>query len=258
MVKVKETSLFAGSIFCVILQYVACSHINGRLMSHGTSEHVSKNYYDGSGIEELRNLIESLSSRLSNVENHVATKNDILTAVPLGTIIPWVNKPNKNAPHTEDIPEGWTICDGSVIVSGVWMGITTPDLNSQGRFVRGGLLSEVLDMEESMLQDHLHLDTGHSHTDSGHTHVDAGHTHAYTYFSLGGSGGEIQWGGDAKRTTSAPQTQTSSANIQTASAAITSSNSGITGVDTNSANKGAETRPVNMRVIWIIKTENPQ
>ena len=169
-----------------------------------------------------------------------------------------MNKPNKNAPHTEDIPEGWTICDGSVIVSGVWVGLTTPDLNSEGRFVRGRLLSEVLNMEESMLQDHLHVDAGHSHTDSGHTHVDGGHAHQYVHFDLGGGGGEIQWGGDAKRTNTGQKTEQTCANIQYASAVITSSYAGIEGVDSDSASSGAETHPRNMRVIWIIKTNNPQ
>ena len=184
-------------------------------------------------------------------------KSQTLRAVPLGTIIPWVNKPNKSALHTEDIPEGWTICDGSVIVSGVWKGLATPDLNSEGRFVRGGLTSQVLDLEESMVKDHLHLDLGHSHTDLGHTHTDAGHTHAYNEFWLGGGGGYFAWGDgdDAKRGYNKPNVAQSHANIQSSSAEITSSNSGVTGVDPNSANSGDETRPINMRVIWLIKTE---
>ena len=57
--------------------------------------------------------------------------------------------------------------------------ICAPDLTNTGKFLRGGDFSNVLVMEESMMQDHIHIDSGHSHTDAGHTHNDTGHTHPY-------------------------------------------------------------------------------
>ena len=99
--------------------------------------------------------------------------------MPLGTILPWVNKPSQDSPHTENLPEGYQLCDGSLILEGVWAGLETPDLTSTGKFLRGGSFSEVLDVEGPMMQDHTHVDPGHTHSDRGHTHADGGHSHTY-------------------------------------------------------------------------------
>ena len=37
---------------------------------------------------------------------------------PLGSIIPWVNKPEKDSLHQEELPDGWVLCDGNVILKG--------------------------------------------------------------------------------------------------------------------------------------------
>ena len=46
----------------------------------------------------------------------VAIEN--LDIFPLGSIIPWVNKPEKDSLHQEELPDGWVLCDGSVISKG--------------------------------------------------------------------------------------------------------------------------------------------
>ena len=114
-------------------------------------------------------------------------EQDIYNVVPLGTILQWVNKPTKDALHQEDFPDGWQLCDGTTITTGVWSGLSTPDLNTEGKFVRGGRVQDVLTIEDSMIQDHVHTDAGHSHSDSGHTHTDGGHSHSYTYTARGGA-----------------------------------------------------------------------
>ena len=37
---------------------------------------------------------------------------------PLGSIMPWVNKPEKDSLHQEELPDGWVLCDGNVIPKG--------------------------------------------------------------------------------------------------------------------------------------------
>ena len=57
-------------------------------------------------------------------------------------------------------------CDGTVIPHGsIWEGKKTPDLNNERRFLRGGPDSDMLNMEEDQMQDHMHdfNDPGHDH-----------------------------------------------------------------------------------------------
>ena len=57
-------------------------------------------------------------------------------------------------------------CDGSVIPApSPWKGETTPNINGEERFLRGGLDDDQLQIEEDSLQAHTHgvSDSGHSH-----------------------------------------------------------------------------------------------
>ena len=57
-------------------------------------------------------------------------------------------------------------CDGSVIPApSPWEGETTPNINGEERFLRGGLDADQLQIEEDSLQGHTH-----KVSDSGHTH----------------------------------------------------------------------------------------
>ena len=100
------------------------------------------------------------------------------------------------------------------------------------------------------MQDHEHIDGGHSHSDAGHTHTDAGHTHAYEHVSFvkGGCGNE---GCDWHSLISTFTSSVGKANIQSSKAQIQTSSSNVGKM--SSGNIGGETRPVNMRVVWIIK-----
>ena len=89
---------------------------------------------------------------------------------PLGTITAWVPKKDKNSNDNIDLPDGWLPCDGSAIENGPWSGGMTPNLNSNGHFLRGGEANNVFDFEEDQMQDHEHTDPGHSHTSPPHTH----------------------------------------------------------------------------------------
>ena len=192
-------------------------------------------------MDENKYNLNALETRVGNVE----TKNEEqdltiseFDIFPLGSIIPWVNKPSLGSVHQEDLPDGWVLCDGGVIPQGVWQGEHTPDLNGDERFLRGGSMSQVLTLEEHMVQDHMHQDPGHSHTDTGH-----GHTY-YQGFVEHIAGCGVEGCNDYRFGHSEQVTVNSHANIE----ANTSNHGGLA-----TGNKGSETRPVNMRVIWILK-----
>ena len=189
-------------------------------------------------LEENRANLEALDEKVKEEEAKNEEQDSAISDLdifPLGTIIPWVNKPSKNSLHAEEIPDGWVLCDGTIIAQGVWKGDKTPNLNGEGRFLRGGDPHEVLNMEEHMVEDHTHIDEGHTHTDSGHDH-------GYNEFYIGdGCGLDGCYSSPEIRSS---KTETGQANIQTSTANLGGLASG---------NKGSETRPINMRVIWIMK-----
>ena len=55
------------------------------------------------------------------------------------------------------LPSGWVYCDGSIIPDpSIWRGMRTPNLNGEKRFLRGGSTSEVLRTEEDTIASHNH------------------------------------------------------------------------------------------------------
>ncbi len=165
-----------------------------------------------------------------------------LSSLPVGSIIAWHRDLLKDAAH---LPPGWTSCDGQKLddPESILHGQTVPDLNGEGRFLRGGKESGI-DQADQM-QSHSHDDPGHTHSDEGHYHLAATHS---------GSGpGQYEVGdrypsaydyGEA-----APPTMSSSANIQPSETNL--GNPAET--DAGPPRHGAETRPINMSVIWIMK-----
>merc|ERR1712241_1100291 len=55
-----------------------------------------------------------------------------LPEVPIGTILSWVVKVDKNGGDIASLPDGWLRCDGSTIPAGsIWTGKTLPNLNGE-------------------------------------------------------------------------------------------------------------------------------
>ena len=101
-----------------------------------------------------------------------------------------------------------------------------------------------------MMEDHDHIDGGHSHADSGHTHSDAGHTHTYTA-TTDVPGACVSQGCNWHWEYPTKTSSVGKANIQASRANIQASNCNVGKM--SSGSKGSETRPINMRVVWIIK-----
>lgn len=99
--------------------------------------------------------------------------------VPVGTIMAW----NKSFPNTPALPSGWLECNGQTVsdAESPYNGLTLPDLNSTGRFLRGGATSGVLQADALGSHSHTVTDPGHTHSvDPANTSVsisDPGHFH---------------------------------------------------------------------------------
>ncbi len=157
------------------------------------------------------------------------------------------------------IPAGWQRCDGTLIEVGPLVGQNTPDLNSDGRFLRGAADGQSGQFEEDAMQDHTHHDGGHSHQDSGHSHRDEGHSHDFGDFFIvhtDSSGGtiEIDCEGDCPRPyhmTTPYKIPIVHSQLSTDSANIEPSTSNLGGIE--EGRMSDETRVKNMKIVWIIR-----
>lgn len=118
--------------------------------------------------------------------------------VPIGTIVDY---------YGTTAPSGWLICDGQNVPDSMpqlkaLIGSKVPDLRGRFRRMIGGNAAGIGVAQDMAIQSH---------------------SHTLSLATLGGSGGDINWGGDAKRF---------------------SGSSGSTG--------GVETRPINMVFNTII------
>ena len=123
-------------------------------------------------------------------------------------------------------------CNGSVILApSPWEGETTPNINGEERFLRGGLDADQLQTEEDSLQAHTHdvSDSGHDHgyndeyADKADYRIEGGDY--YSYF--------------AYHYSHASTTNSATSNIKV--------------TDVNGARTSDETRPKNIRVVYIMK-----
>jgi len=175
---------------------------------------------------------------------------------PIGTILPWVPKLDSSG-EILPLPHGWVFCNGSSITEGPWSGLLSPNLT--GMFLRGGDINNVLEQEQSQLQDHSHKDSGHSHGCAATSNADD-HTHTYQVGENVPQGDRDCdnnpgcWVTDDHSVgrTETLVTGSSSLSIST-SCEVASEKSNLEGVDTNNANAGTETRPANVKVIYIIR-----
>ena len=121
-------------------------------------------------------------------------------------------------------------CNGSVILApSPWEGETTPNINGEERFLRGGLDADQLQTEEDSLQAHTH-----DVSDSGHDH---GYDDKYATITQYVYGCGTNCG----------------ANYDSHASTTNSATSNIKVTDVNGAQTSDETRPKNIRVVYIMK-----
>jgi len=195
----------------------------------------------------------------SGTYTNVPQVDEVSNASPLGTILAWVPKP-ETSQTVEALPNGWLPCDGSTITKGPWTGGKTPDLNSIGAFLRGGTEANILEVESDQVQDHQHEDPGHQHdchasaTASDHFHNLAWHDPSRN--SQNWCQSTAIWDqhcvSEASMTPEAVHTQKTYGLTVSADCSITSKSSGIGGVD-SSSRSGTETRPINMKVFYVMR-----
>lgn len=150
---------------------------------------------------------------------------------PVGSIVAWHPGLFPGGPPT--LPVGWVRCDGQVLndSESPLYGATVPNLNGQGRFLRGGNTSGAL--QDDRMQTHKHLDSGHQHTFQrprwfGNETPDG----VYMFNPEAAVANSQQWTTDV-------------GNAQLGAPVDLDGNT--------TARHGDETRPTNMSVVWIMR-----
>merc|ERR1719342_1643682 len=188
---------------------------------------------------------------MSKTYDDVTETDELIFGASIGTIVSWVPKVDQ-AGSLLPIPDGWAPCNGTSITKGPFAGGTTPDLNGPGLFLRGGDENSVLELEESQIMEHGHVDSGHSHSCSA-TSTAAPHHHTWTIKKVEqaydpGHGRSGYYG------TPYDSYYTSDTTVSIATSCdVDSQSSNIGGVDTKNSNAGDENRPANMKVVYIIR-----
>jgi hypothetical protein len=138
-------------------------------------------------------------------------------------------------------------CNGDTIPEpSPWAGQNTPNLNNNGLFLRGSNPEDILSFQDDAFEDHSHVivDPGHSHIDTGHTHnyEDCGEVYHVHVVNVDGIG-----------TSPVHENLCREKTTQTSNAQITTDKTRITISSAKEGKSGAETRPKNMAVQWIIR-----
>ena len=153
------------------------------------------------------------------------------------------------------IPPGWQRCDGSIITEGPFAGLITPNLNGERYFLRGGDDFTVTRTEEDMVQDHTHdvEDPGHSHSTGSAGAKETGLDVAVSDKNVGAKS-EANVNGRCLETQGSDCTHWYYDTASSHSHTVYNADSGINvGSVSSSYNKGSETRPKNMAVIYIMR-----
>ena len=94
-------------------------------------------------IDENKAYINENTDSIEDITENI----DTLHLAPVGTILAWTPKPNKETENPVELPDGWKECDGSQIVGGIWDGQFLPNLNGEERFLRGSSIQDALELE---------------------------------------------------------------------------------------------------------------
>ena len=104
-------------------------------------------------ISQIMNTLGEHAADISELETEMDDLTNSLSGLPLGTILSWTPYPDRDTQHPVEIPPEWVLCDGAEITEGIWAGHTTPNLNGEKRFLRGGAVADALNMEPGTCAD---------------------------------------------------------------------------------------------------------
>ena len=168
-----------------------------------------------------------------------------MSMMPLGSIIAWIPKPkaDSNSYSNAVLPDGWLECSYNQIKKGPWKGLYTPDLNKEHRFLRGGLLDDVLKEQTHTVED-LNLKI----IDPGHIHTMNKHTHSYTYYTYPNEGSIF-----GAATTAHENPDKKYGTTGGTRSTMQSAKSNIRITSSYSTDSDDETRPINTSIIWIMR-----
>jgi len=232
---IKQTQLATDDVKSDInILNLKTTNMDNKIEKNQKSIEGNQNSIEGNG-KSIKSQGQSIQANKNSI---AATQANILGmhVAPLGTITAWVNRPNIDGPHTQNLPTGWIRCDGSVIPQpSPWAGQKTPNINGENRFLRGGMDGIMLQTQDDSIQSHTHSVT------------DPGHAHGYIdkWPNCGGNQDGI----------AGPKDCDKSRDRYDQSHASTSkrSFSGVKVTGVQGARFDSETRPKNMRVVYIMR-----
>ncbi|MGR0480422.1 MAG: hypothetical protein ACTFAL_03215 [Candidatus Electronema sp. V4] len=114
---------------------------------------------------QLRAAVSELQDQQQRTLDFLQEQIDRLT--PVGAIMPW----HKNLAATPELPKGWVECNGQILddPESPYNGQAIPNLNGEGRFLRGSNTSGV--EESDTLASHEHDVSLNSSTADAHAHT---------------------------------------------------------------------------------------
>merc|ERR1712126_104271 len=113
---IKQTQLATDDVKSDInILNLKTTNMDNKIEKNQKSIEGNQNSIEGNG-KSIKSQGQSIQANKNSI---AATQANILEMhlAPLGTITAWVNRPNIDGPHTQNLPTGWIRCDGSVFLS---------------------------------------------------------------------------------------------------------------------------------------------
>jgi len=237
--------------------------------------------------------IESLNKTQNLLRNDIEVVEDemhSLNLAPIGTIVAWSPKTHSEGENDVTLPSGWVMCSGIQITEGRWAGQTTPNINGDERFLRGSKLDDVLTEQKDqvgyfgelsvVLKDDFSITLEDDFSITLENTLDVTspmpHTLTYTDWQLGeeASCADSAWSQDGSRKlcengceknnwmckndklvpegTITPEL--SGSVTATIAGSVTPTFAGsVTGTISGMPTAGTENRPINVKVVYIMK-----
>lgn len=164
----------------------------------------------------------------------------LLKAPPVGSIVAW----HSDLLGTPSLPSAWQPCDGQMISDpeSPYLGQFLPDLNGEARYLRGGLISGTMQDDATAVNDL-----------SASTSVAGNHFHTMGSFGLHVHSRTNVGGIGSTRGFAAAGNQSGTTEVSAEGAHSHSINSAGDHAHSVSLAGDAETRPITMSVVWIMR-----